>query len=78
MTEETPAMDALSETDRTFVRAFLSNGFNRTKAYLKAHPGVTRQSAAELGHRKLKNSEVIEAKNELFRSQMKARFGDAW
>lgn len=43
-----------------FMQDWIECGFNAGKAYLKRHPGVTPQSAAVLGHRKLKKVNVKE------------------
>lgn len=43
-----------------FFLEWLSNGRNATKAYLKFHPEVSRQSAGVLGSAKLKNISISE------------------
>lgn len=41
-----------------FVLEWIKCGFNATKAYLKSHPKVTKQSAAVLGFRMLKKVNI--------------------
>jgi phage terminase small subunit len=42
----------------SFALQYLANGFNATRAYVTAHPGVTNNTAAVEGHRTLRHPKV--------------------
>ena len=45
--------DGLTPAQRTFALAYLENGFNATRAYMTAHPTVSREVGAVEGFRDL-------------------------
>lgn len=51
-------LPALSDAQRAFALAYISNGFNATRAYETAHPGVTNATARTEGSRYLAKPSV--------------------
>ncbi len=53
--------ERISPRDRIFVAAYISNGYNATRAYKAAHPRVLDTTAGAEGHKTLKKPEIKSA-----------------
>lgn len=51
----------LKPREKAFVMEYLTNGYNATRAYLKAHPRASPETAAANGYKLLRNAQILAA-----------------
>jgi len=65
--------DGLNPKQRTFALEYLANGFNGTKAYQKAYPGSTYETAMANAYKLLRSTQIIEYLKPHLQTVWKAR-----